>query len=126
MSYSRYRRIYAWLLSFYLQSFRDRFAEGMEQTFNDLLQERRQSGKRLFALVLRLWFDAVFGIARENLTAMRADLRKLVMPFLIVAGATAVLTGIYFANGADDPWYYVTAWVIVLSSCVPYSTSKGK
>jgi hypothetical protein len=36
-----YRWLYAKLLRFYPESFRRRFAEGMEQTFHDLCRERQ-------------------------------------------------------------------------------------
>lgn len=47
---ARYRKIYTKLLRLYPKPFRERFREGMEQTFNDLCQERKEAGKGLFDL----------------------------------------------------------------------------
>jgi hypothetical protein len=43
----RYRRAYRMLLRSYPKPYRERFAEGMEQTFQDLLRERAEKGKSL-------------------------------------------------------------------------------
>jgi hypothetical protein len=126
MSTAGYRRWYARLLRLYPRAYRDRFAEGMQQTFNDLLRERRDTGRSLFGFVLWMYVEASIGIARENMRGSRPMMKKLAMPMLIVLAATAVLLAVYFANGADDPWYYVTAWIIVLSSLVPFSTAKDR
>src|SRR5436190_961946 len=48
----RYRNLYAKLLRFYPKSYRERFGEGMEQTFNDLCRERKEAGDGLFAFAL--------------------------------------------------------------------------
>ena len=42
---ARYRHWYRKLLRFYSRPYRERFAESMEQTFNDLCRERARSGK---------------------------------------------------------------------------------
>jgi hypothetical protein len=126
MSTAGYRRWYARLLRLYPRAYRDRFAEGMEQTFNDLLRERRDTGRKLFGFVLWMYVETATGIARESVMVSRPMMKKLVMPMLTVLAATAVLLAVYFANGADDPWYYVTAWLIVLSSLVPFSTTKDR
>ena len=44
----RYRNWYAKLLRLYPKPFRERFGEGMEQTFNDLCQKRKEAGEGLF------------------------------------------------------------------------------
>lgn len=41
----RYRRWYRKLLRFYAKPYRERFAESMEQTFNDLCRERAARGR---------------------------------------------------------------------------------
>ena len=42
---ARYRHWYRKLLRFYSRPYRERFAEGMEQTFNDLCRERAGAGR---------------------------------------------------------------------------------
>src|SRR5678816_1102025 len=44
----RYRKRYAKLLRLYPQAYRERFGESMEQTFNDICNERVKEGKGLF------------------------------------------------------------------------------
>jgi hypothetical protein len=64
---ARYRKLYARLLRLYPRPYRERFAEGMEQTFNDLCRERARAGKGLFAFVLWAFFETLVGIVRESL-----------------------------------------------------------
>jgi hypothetical protein len=64
----RYRNWYARLLRLYPKAHRERFGEGMEQTFNDLCRERREAGEGLFGFVLWMFAETSAGIIRENLT----------------------------------------------------------
>lgn len=64
---ARYRNWYANLLRFYPKPYRERFGEGMEQTFNDLCRERREAGDGLFGFVLWVFVETSAGIIRENL-----------------------------------------------------------
>jgi hypothetical protein len=68
---ARFRRLYARLLRLYPRRHRDRFAEGMEQTFNDLCRERVNAGRGLFGLALWIFFETSAGIVRENAIGMR-------------------------------------------------------
>jgi hypothetical protein len=64
---ARYRRWYRKLLSFYSPPYRERFAESMEQTFNDLCRERTSAGKGLLGFVLWTFTETSAGIVRDNL-----------------------------------------------------------
>jgi len=64
----RYRNWYAKLLRLYPKPYRERFGEGMEQTFNDLCRERAQEGKGLFRLALWMFVETSAGIIKENAT----------------------------------------------------------
>jgi hypothetical protein len=64
---ARYRRWYRKLLRFYSKPYRERFAEGMEQTFNDLCRERVNAGQGLLGFVLWMFVETSAGIIRENL-----------------------------------------------------------
>lgn len=63
---ARYRRWYRRLLRFYSKSYRERFGEGMEQTFNDLCRERAAAGAGLGGFVLWMFVETAAGIVREN------------------------------------------------------------
>jgi hypothetical protein len=64
----RYRNWYSKLLRLYPQAYRDRFALGMEQTFNDLCRERVKAGRGLFRLALWVFLETLASIVRENAT----------------------------------------------------------
>lgn len=63
----RYRYVYAKLLRLYPTSYRERFGQGMEQTFNDLCREREAAGGRLFGPVSWIFVETVGWIVKENL-----------------------------------------------------------
>jgi hypothetical protein len=67
---ARYRHWYRKLLRFYSRSYRERFAEGMEQTFNDLCRERSTAGKALLGFVLWTFVETSAGIFRENVKSI--------------------------------------------------------
>src|SRR4026209_2458574 len=52
----RCRNWYAKLLRLYPKPYRERFGEGMEQTFNDLCRERLKTERGLFSLALWMFF----------------------------------------------------------------------
>ena len=64
---ARYRHWYAKLLRFYPKPYRARFGEGMEQTFNDLCRERKETGEGLFGFVFWVFVETSVEIIRENL-----------------------------------------------------------
>ncbi len=66
----RYRAWYAMLLRLYPGPFRERFGEGMAQTFHDLCREHRDDGWGLFGLAVRTFYETSVGIVKENITHM--------------------------------------------------------
>jgi hypothetical protein len=60
----RYRTLYGMLLRLYPQPFRDRFGEGMTQTFHDLCREHGDGGRGLFGFALwtfaRRWRESLW------------------------------------------------------------------
>jgi hypothetical protein len=62
----RYRHWYRKLLRFYSRPYRERFAESMEQTFNDLCRERSRAGEGLLRFVLWAFVETSAGIIRDN------------------------------------------------------------
>jgi hypothetical protein len=67
-SIARYRRWYVRLLRLYPRPHRERFGESMEQTFGDLLRERRGANRGLRGLMLGTFAETSAGIFRENMT----------------------------------------------------------
>jgi Protein of unknown function (DUF2975) len=63
-----YRTCYTRLLRLYPKAHRERFGEGMEQTFNDLCRERVKAERGLFSFALWMFFETSAGIIRENAT----------------------------------------------------------
>lgn len=86
-SIRRYRHWYARLLRFYPKSHYERFGEGMEQTFTDLLRDRRDAKRGLFALALWMFVETSAGIVRENMAYTVMQNRNIVR----IALATAFL-----------------------------------
>jgi hypothetical protein len=65
---------YARLLRLYPRSFRERYAEPMEQTFADSYADRRAAGRPVGALLAGTYLDTSIGILKENLMN---DVRRL-------------------------------------------------
>jgi ABC-type Fe3+ transport system permease subunit len=113
-SLQRSRAWYARLLRLYPAQFRERFAEGMEQTFADSYRQRRTAGVGLFGYVIWVFAETFIAIIREHVTrlrrtAMNDDIRFLktvrnaatAAAVLLVAG---ILTLMVLARGktGDD------------------------
>jgi hypothetical protein len=105
------RRWYGRLLSFYPKAYRERFAEGMTQTFNDLCRERARSG--LAALILWIFAETLAGIMRERATSLvrsavttsPTQFLKLVKYSAIAVGSLMVIgivTLMFLARGKDE------------------------
>jgi hypothetical protein len=76
-SIRRYRNCYAKLLRLYPKPYRERFGEGMEQTFNDLCREREKAGRGLFGFALGTFLETSAEIIRENGTMiMRCSINR--------------------------------------------------
>jgi hypothetical protein len=62
------QRLYRKLLSLYPRAFRERLGESMQQTFDDLYNERkRQTEQGVFGFVLWMFLETALGIFREHL-----------------------------------------------------------
>ena len=70
LSIRRYRHWYARLLRLYPKPYRQRFGEGMEQTFNDLCRARAGEARGLFGLAFWVFAETSAGIIGENMTSM--------------------------------------------------------
>jgi len=118
-SIQRLRNWYATLLRLYPKPYRERFAEPMEQTFNDLLRERAEEDKGLFGFALWIFIETSAGILRETLmTIPKHILRPLVLTAIIM------LFPIFGSLYVDDwhwHWYsFVFAGALVFSAALGY------
>jgi len=83
------RSLYKRLLAFYPRVFREQLAESMEQTFNDLCNEKRQAKQGLLGFVAWAFIETAIGIFREHLLLispgdiMQTILKTLGSPTLI-------------------------------------------
>jgi hypothetical protein len=99
----RFMKWYAMLLRLYPRSYRERFGEGMAQTFHDLCRECRDPKRGLFVFVLWIFFETSVGIARERITHMS----QLVKTMLRVAlGALAVWMVPLVASQFVEDWHW--------------------
>lgn len=85
----QYRDWYAKLLRFYPKGFRERFGEGMEQTFHDLCRERAKTEGGVFSFVLWMFFETSVGIIRENLTFI--IMQKSIVRIAVGTGLTLLI-----------------------------------
>lgn len=99
----RYRTCYAMLLRLYPQPFRERFGEGMAQTFHDAYRERLNAGRGLFGFALWIFFETSVGIVKENATHM-PQLGKTMLR--VALGALAALMVPVVASRVVEGWHW--------------------
>jgi hypothetical protein len=124
----RYRTWYAMLLRLYPRPFRERFGEGMAQTFHDLCREHRDARWGQFGLALRIFFETSVGIVRENTTHM-SQLGKTMLR--VALGALAVLMVPLVASQVVDGWNwnpgaFVFAYVMFFGTGLAYALIARK
>ncbi len=82
---ARYRKLYAQLLRLYPKPYRERFGEGMEQTFNDLLRERAEEQRGVFGYALWMFAETLTGILKTNLKNSVMQNKNIVRVIAVVA-----------------------------------------
>jgi hypothetical protein len=80
----RYWTWYVMLLRLYPRPFRERFGEGMAQTFHDLCREHGDARWGLFGFAMWIFCETLMGIVRENITRMN-QLGKTMLRVALVA-----------------------------------------
>jgi hypothetical protein len=119
------RTLYRKLLSLYPRRFREQLGESMEQTFNDLCTEKRQTKQGLFGFVLSAFGETIAGIVQEYILLFtQGDPMKntftnfrspalisllLVIPFMIME----VVNRREFNEGFPIP-LFIMMWVLSL------------
>src|SRR6266852_5087654 len=124
----RYRTWYAMLLRLYPRPFRERFGEGMAQTFHDLCREHRDARRGLFGLALWIFFETSVGIVRENTTHM-SQLGKTMLR--VALGALAVLMVPLVASQVVEGWNwdaraFVFVYVLFFGTGMVYAVIARK
>jgi hypothetical protein len=97
----RYQTWYAVLLRLYPRPFRERFGEGMAQTFRDLCRERKSARRALFGFAMWIFCETFVGIVKENTTHM-PQLGKTMLR--VALGALAVLMVPLVASQFVEDW----------------------
>jgi hypothetical protein len=118
-----YRTWYAMLLRLYPRPFRERFGEGMAQTFHDLCREHKDARRGLFGLALWIFFETSVGIVRENTTHM-SQLGKTILR--VALGALAALMVPLVASQFVEDWNwpvgaFVRAYVLFFGTGMLYA-----
>lgn len=101
MAGRRYRTWYAMLLRLYPRPFRERFGEGMAQTFHDLYEERKGARRGLCGFALWIFCETLVGIVKENTTHMPQLGKTMVR---VALGALAVLMVPLVASQFVEGW----------------------
>ena len=89
------RSFYKKLLAFYPRVFREQFGEAMEQTFNDVCNERKQQAKQIsFGFLLWMFIETFAGIIKEHLIQIK---RGATMENIISNHKSAAIVGFLLA-----------------------------
>lgn len=130
-SVERYRRLYAVLIRLYPKPYRDRFGEGMQQTFRDLCRERMASGKTLLALLVWVFIDTSVGIAKERIAHMREQsFSKRMAVWGIVVACVLVIPLVAMQFTSEVVWGladFVVAGILLFGAGLVYElvSSRG-
>jgi hypothetical protein len=124
----RYRAWYAMLLRLFPRPFRERFGEGMAQTFQDLCRDHRNAGRRLFGLALWIFFETSVEIVREN-TMHMSQMGKTVLR--VAFGALALLMVPLVASQVVEGWNwparaFVFVYVLFFGTGMVYAVIARK
>lgn len=99
----RYSTWFGRLLRLYPQPFRERFGQGMAQTFHDLCREQGDDRRGLFGLVMWIFFETSVAIVRENITRMSKTANMMLR---VAMGALAVWMVPLVASQFVEDWHW--------------------
>ena len=118
-STTQYRKTYSKLLQFYPRRYRERFGEGMEQTFGDLCRERRETGRKLFPFAVWVFAETCAGIVRERRATMLRENKRLLG---IVTAVTMLLMVPLIAMQFNAPGVVWTVSDFIAAGVMLYGT----
>jgi hypothetical protein len=124
---ARYRKLYTRLLRLYPRPYRERFGEGMEQTFGDLCRERARAGKGLLGFVLWMFVETSAGIIREHMRFI--IMQKSIIRIAIVVGLILLvpLWGNHYIDGWNwDLFDFVWAGTLLFGTGLTYELVARK
>jgi hypothetical protein len=124
----RYRTWYAMLLRLYPGPFRERFSEGLEQTFHDLCREHRTAGRGLSGLALWIFFETSVAIIREQMLNM-PQMGKTMLR--VALGALGVLMVPLVASQVVEGWNwgpgaFVFTYILFFATGMAYAVISRK
>lgn len=125
---SRCRDLYARLLRLYPKPYRERFGEGMAQTFNDLLRDRGDSGSGSFGLVLWVFVETSAGILREDMTFIMTQ-RKSIIRVALATGILLLVPLVAMRITDEVVWGpvdFVTAGGLLFGTGLAYVLAAGR
>ena len=121
-SIRRYRQWYSQLLRLYPEPYQERFAEGMEQTFADLLRERTGSDAGHFSFALWMFAETSAGMVRENMNSF--VLRNKNIFYMAIATACILMIPLVAMQFSDEvKWTlfdFIFAGTILFGSGLTY------
>ena len=122
---ARYRNLYAKLLRFYPKQYRERFGEGMEQTFNDLCRERAGAKQGLLGFALWTFADTLIGIIKEGIQFMTPTFKKNGTIIMSLIAAITMLATAYLAPEYENAWLYILViWSFLFAAFEVYDNYK--
>jgi hypothetical protein len=124
----RYRAWYAMLLRLYPRPFRERFGEGMAQTFHDLCRERQNANRGLFGFAVWIFLETSGGIIMENTTHMTQMSKTMLRVALVALGllmvplvASQVVEGWHWTAGG-----FVRVYILFFGTGLAYALIARK
>lgn len=119
----RYRACYAILLRLYPRPFRERFSEGMAQTFHDLCREHAHAERGISGFALWIFCETLVGIAKENMMRMNQLGKTLLRVALVALGLLMVpLVASRVVKGWNwPPGAFVRVYVLFFATGLVYA-----
>jgi hypothetical protein len=127
-SVRRYRHWYARLLRLYPKPYRQRFGEGMEQTFNDLCRERAGKERGLFGLAFWIFMETSAGIIGENMTSLSMQ-NKNILRIAFVTVLLLMVPAVAMQFTKDVVWSpidFLTAGALLFGTGVSFELLRRK
>ena len=87
------RTLYKRLIAFYPRAFKEQLGESMEQTFNDLCNEKQQTKQALLGFVLWTFIETALGIFREHLLLISSGV--IMQTILKTIGSSTVISFLF-------------------------------